>query len=413
MKILIICDIFPPAFGPRMGYLCKYMKRVGWEPIVLTEYIEDTTFSFLAENVDVTYVKFYRSKRKIIKKLEWALIQLLDLLFHYKDKKIEQEATSLLNKGGYNGILCSTYRTFPLPAAVNVATKFNLPIVADLRDIIEQYAGNEFITNLPHTFTWLDDWLITSFRKRLLKDRNQALIAVNYITTVSPWHVEVLKQYNQNTELIYNGYDPEIFYPEQFSTSNFLITYTGRLISLATRDPKLLFEAVRDMDKKKQITSNKFRIQWFTDVKSRNIIKLEAKKYQIERYMDYYEYISASNIPQILKQSSILLQLANLSSKTGPKGFMTTKLFEAFAVEKPILCVRSDEDCLEKTITETNSGISARTVEETKDFILEKYKEWKIKGYTTQKVNKDKISKYSRVNECSQFANIFNQVANK
>lgn len=410
MKILIICDIFPPAFGPRMGYLCKYMKRAGWEPIVLTEYIEDTTFSFLTGNADVTYVRFYRSKRKIIKKLEWILIQILDLLFHYKDKRIEQEATSLLNKGGYKGILCSTYRTFPLPAAVKVATKFNLPIVADLRDIIEQYAGNEFIANFPHTFTWLDNWIITSFRKRLLKDRNQALIAVNYITTVSPWHVDVLKQYNQNTELIYNGYDPEIFYPEQFSTPRFLITYTGRLISLATRDPRLLFEAVKDMDKRKQITPETFRIQWFMDVKSHNIIKLEAQKHQIESYMDYHEYVSASNIPQILNQSSILLQLTNLASKTGPKGFMTTKLFEALAVEKPILCVRSDEDCLEEIILKTNCGISAKNTEEITNFVLEKYNEWKEKGYTIQNLKRDEVSNFSRIKECDQFINIFNIV---
>ena len=49
MKILILCDMFPPAFGPRMGYLCKYMRRAGWEPVVVTEQIDDSTFSFLKE----------------------------------------------------------------------------------------------------------------------------------------------------------------------------------------------------------------------------------------------------------------------------------------------------------------------------------------------------------------------------
>lgn len=410
MKILIICDIFPPAFGPRMGYLCKYLKRAGWEPVVLTEQIDDTTFSFLAENTDVTYVKFFRTKGRIIRKLEWILILLLDLLFHYKDKKMEKEATQLLNKGGYDGILCSTYRTFPLPAAVHVATKFNLPIIADLRDIVEQYAGNEFIANMPRTFTWLDNRIAASFRKRLLKDRNHALRAVNCVTTVSPWHVEIIKVINPETKLIYNGYDPEIFYPEQIRTSKFVITFTGRLISLATRNPQLLFEAIKELNDDKRITSEKIRIQWFTDAKSQDIIRQEVKKYQIESYMDYYNYIPASEIPGVLNKSSILLQLANLSSTTGPKGFMTTKLFEAFAVEKPILCVRNDEGCLEKTIIETNSGISAKTVSEVKDFILDKYKEWESKGYTTQHIVRDEAAKYSRVSECESFMNIFRSI---
>ena len=64
MKILILCDMFPPAFGPRMGYLCKYMKRAGWEPVVVTERIDDNTFSFLKGETSVTYVNFFRSKKK-------------------------------------------------------------------------------------------------------------------------------------------------------------------------------------------------------------------------------------------------------------------------------------------------------------------------------------------------------------
>lgn len=46
-KLLIICDMFPPAFAPRMGYLCKYLTHMGWEVTVVTEYIEDNTFEFL------------------------------------------------------------------------------------------------------------------------------------------------------------------------------------------------------------------------------------------------------------------------------------------------------------------------------------------------------------------------------
>lgn len=410
MKILIICDIFPPAFGPRMGYLCKYMKRAGWEPVVLTEYIDDQTFAFLTGNANAHYVKFFHATGKIVGKLEWVFILLLDFLFHYKDKKMLKEASHLLENGEYAGILCSTYRTFPLPAAVQAAKKFNLPVIADLRDIIEQYANNEFIAHSFHTVSWLDKLITATFRRRLLKDRNLALSKVDYITTVSPWHTQILSKYTSKVELIYNGYDPEIFYPEQFTTPRFLITYTGRLLSLATRDPQLLFEAIVQLDREKEISPETFRIQWFIDKESQDIIEKEVEKYKIESYMDFHKYIPASEIPGILNRSSILLQLANKSTQSGPKGYMTTKLFEAFAVEKPVLCVRSDEGCLEETINRTHTGLSARNTEEVYLFLGHHYREWKEKGYTKINVNKEEINCFSRQAQAKQFMELFTKL---
>jgi glycosyltransferase involved in cell wall biosynthesis len=411
MKLLILCDMFPPAFGPRMGYLCKYMKRAGWEPVVLTEQIDDTTFSFLTGNADVTYLKFYRTKGRISRKLEWLWIQFLDILFHYKDRRMEHEATSLLSKGGYEAILCSTYRTFPLPAAVKVAARFGLPAVADLRDIIEQYPGNEFIAHPPRTLAALDRLIAASFRKRLLRDRNRALTAAAGITTVSPWHVEILKKYNPDTQLIYNGYDPEIFYPEAFRTTQFIITFTGRLLSPAVRSPELLFEAIRDLDKGKEITPETFRVRWHTDTPSEDAIRNEANKHRIAAYMEYPGYVPAHAIPEILNRSSVLLQLANRADENGPKGIISTKLFEAFAVEKPLLLVRSDESYLARLIADSQTGLAATEPGEVCRFLRHYYARWKAQGYTSIEPRRDIIESFSRSKQAEQFMQIITRHA--
>lgn len=414
MKILILCDMFPPAFGPRMGYLCKYMKRAGWEPVVVTEQIDDDTFAFLAEDTQVTYINYYYSSGKWFRRLEWLSVFLLDFCFRYKDKMMAKTATSLLKEGGYAGILCSTYRTFPLPAAQKVADRFKLPFVADLRDIVEQYASNEYIAHSFRTFPWLDRQITSIFRRRLLKERNKALQKADYVTTVSPWHTEILKRHNPHTELIYNGYDPELFFPEHgCTTAQFLITYTGRLISLATRDPHLLFEAIARLDREKKISPDKFRLQWYVDAESGKMIKQVADTYPISSYMDFFEYVPASDVPGILNRSSVLLQLANKSSGSGPKGFMTTKLFEAMAVEKPLLCVRSDEGCLETTILRTKSGIAARAVDEVYAFLLHHYTAWQEKGFTQAKVNRDAVECFSRKKQAEQFMSIFTRLNSK
>lgn len=405
--------MFPPAFGPRMGYLCKYMKRAGWEPVVVTEQIDDNTFSFLKGETEVTYVKFYKIKEGVLRKLEWICILLLDFLFHYKDRKMTKVATRLLEKGGYGGILCSTYRSFPLPAAQKLAAQFQLTLVTDLRDIIEQYAAHEYIASTFHTFPWLDKKITTLFRHKLLDDRNKALKKADYVTSVSPWHIEKLKPYNPKVELVYNGYDPEIFFPKQHTTSQFIITYTGRVISLATRDPRILFEAISLLDKEKRIAPDDFRLQWYIDDCSKALLEQAAAPYSISQYMDFFGYVPASEIPDILNHSSVLLQLANKFASDGPKGFMTTKLFEAMAVEKPLLCVRSDESYLETAIQKTHTGVAARTVEEVCAFLQEQYKFWKNKGFTQVNADRKAVEEYSRMKQAEQFMRIFTRLNSK
>ena len=405
-KLLILCDMFPPAFAPRMGYLCKYLKRMGWEMSVVTEYIPDETFSFLTGNVTVSSIHFYKATRRISKRLEWMWIMLLDFLFHYKDRKIMREGSHILKGGTYKAILCSTYRTFPLWAAMELSRQFSLPFVADLRDIIEEYAADEYMTHKTRTLPWLDTWITRIFRNRLLRDRNKTLRAAHCVTTVSPWHVEVLKAYNPQVELIYNGFDPDLFYPEIIKTSRFTITYTGRLLSLAIRDPELLFLAIARLSADKEITPDKFQVVWYTDPDSQAVIDKEARRIGVEAFMEYHAYVPAHEIPHILNSSSILLSLANKFEATGPKGFMTTKFFESLAVEKPILCVRSDEAYLAEVIHETRSGLAATHVDEVCAFLSHHYEEWKEKGYTTATTDRSKITPYSRREQAKQFAQI-------
>ena len=109
--------------------------------------------------------------------------------------------------------------------------------------------------------------------------------------------------------------------------------------------------------------------------------------------------------------SSILLVLTTLSTPNGTHGIMGTKFFENIGIEKPILCVRSDEECLADAIKQTNAGLAATNVEEVKAFVLDKYHEWKQNGYTRQQVvNKEQ---FTRQHEAAQFEQLFLTVINR
>lgn len=408
-RLLILCDMFPPAFAPRMGYLCKYLKRSGWEVHVVSEQIEDHTFAFLEGYADsVHYISFYSACHPLLRKLQWIVVMILDLLFHYKDWKMGKVAANVLRQQDCQAIIGCTYRTFPLPAAARLAQQFKLPFIADLRDIVEQYAADEFIAHPLPLPRQVNRCLNGYFRRRLLHDRNQALAQAAAVTTVSPWHVQILKAYNPHAHLIYNGYDPELFYPEHLLSKRFTITYTGRLLSLALRDPSLLLAAIQRLDQAQAIQPDTFQVAWYTDDASKALIEQEADRFGVSAYMDYRGYIPASEIPRVLNQSCVLLLLTNKAEKEKLQGIMTTKFFESLAVEKPILCVRSDEACLAETIQRTHSGLAATQVEEVCQFLLRYYNEWKTKGYTTSAVDRSQLRQFSRQEQANQFIKLIN-----
>ena len=141
-------------------------------------------------------------------------------------------------------------------------------------------------------------------------------------------------------------------------------------------------------------------------MRSRSLIEQEAHRLSVSPYMEFRPYVPASEIPHILNQSALLLLLTNRADEGGPHGILTTKFFEYMAVEKPILCVRSDEGCLAETIQQTHSGLAATEVEEVCQFLLHYYQEWQINGKTTSKVDRSQLKQFSRQEQANQFATL-------
>lgn len=409
MKVLIMCDLFPPAFGPRMGYLCKYLVEMGWEPVVLTEATEDKTFAFLAGHCPVTRVNFYPARSVWLRKVQW----LFTFLTGGKERRMFREAERMTRREAFDVLLCSTYRTFPLRSAARIARKHHLPWIADLRDMVEQYPGSEFIPRPLPAWGGFGQWLIARFKSHSIAIRNRALSEATCITTISPWHVALLKKDFREVRLVYNGFDPDTFFPTNKITRHFIITYTGRLLSLAMGDPSLLLEALSRLAKAGQLQPEQCRVRWYVNDASRQVIGKEATKWGVSPFMDFKEYVPAARVPEVLNDSSVLLVLTNSSAGKGPKGIMPTKFFEALAVRKPILCVRSDEGVLEQALQETHAGLAARKVEEVCTFLLKYLNEWQREGCTHSDADEEKIKVYSRREQAKEFIRIFEQAIGK
>lgn len=404
MKILIVCDTFPPEFAPRMGYLCKYLHRMGCTAdVVCEQYSEDIRFDFLAGSASkIKRIRFFRSLALPKPRLEWGLLALRDLFFHTKDRRLVREIQRDTSFTGYDLVLCSTYRTFPLRAAAILAGYFHAPLVADLRDIVEQYPDRSYLTHrLPFAS------LIT---RHLLKERNRVLRKAAAVVSVSEWHRHFLKRFNSNTHLIYNGYDPELFFPEHRADPYFRIVFTGRMLSFKIRNPDWLFEAVSRLKQNGQISDSDFRLCWYVEPEGRRPLQEMAHHYGIEALSECHDFIPADKVPALLNRSSILFQMANKADENGPKGIMTTKIFEALAVGKPLLLIRSDESYLEALINRYHCGLAARNVESIMEFILAQYQKWKETGSTAIPVNPEIAQYFSRKGQAEQFFQLFKTI---
>lgn len=410
-KILIICDIFPPQWAPRMGYLCKYLKDLGWAPFILTFNANipnhDKDYSHLVFDTAVERINISQDEREIfLKNTKYNPLQKIKIFIlpDYNrppgvNEKMYISGIKILNKCKFDLILCSVHQITPLAVAKRLAQRFNIPWVADLRDIVEQN----------------DRRKVVSFREklsmqRIIFRRNYLLRKATATTSVSPWHVNLLKKINHNSFLIYNGFDPELFqFGKPRATTQFTICYTG-VIDNNLCDPSFCFIALSKLIRDNVIKPDKLKIIFYSNHETHEYVMREAKRYNIEFLLECMPFVKATVIPEILHQSNILLMLTNKSDSNGQQGIMTTKFFEYLGTGRPILLTRSDESFLEQALLEAKAGIAARTVDDAYNFIKEKHTEWQKNGFTTGTTDERVIFKYSRKEQAHQFVRIFNSM---
>jgi glycosyltransferase involved in cell wall biosynthesis len=398
--VLIITDHFPPESAPRMGYLSKYLGDYNWKGIAISPFYDNerNTFDYLSGYIPCKRVS--ASEKNIKKNIFQKGIGFFspDLRIPWWiNKKMIQLANDLVSKEQVDIVLCSTWTLFPLNIAYKISKLFNIPWIADLRDIYEEYPVKTSI-------------LMGLFNKIGKLRRNYLLKKSNYVTVVSKKHQEILSNYKIKARIIYNGFDSELFIPSKNRRlDKFRIVYTGTLSNFSVGyDISPLFSSINKLFNNGYIGYENFRIQFYSDSKSREIINDLAIKYKINDFIDIFNNISFIEIPKILNDASILLLLVPGRNM----GIMTTKFYEYLGVGRPILCIWNDEGEIEDIINKSNTGIAAKIEEEIQSFIKNKYDEWLNTGYVNSDNNNDFIMQFSRKNQAKQFTDLFNIIIN-
>ena len=177
------------------------------------------------------------------------------------------------------------------------------------------------------------------------------------------WHAEFIRQFNPNVHVLYNGYDPKQFYPEDIPTNQFTISYIGSLFEWQKPALEIVKQAIHE---------------------------LNNHEIELNIHTPKENPIAHDQLGDAIRRSSIMLVLTSPDTH----GMLTTKFYEALGCEKPILCVPSDHGALAELIEYTHAGIATDDKEAIKTFIIEKYNEWKKQSFTRETTtHKDEFSR--------------------
>lgn len=360
-RILIVSDPYSqPSFIPRLRFLCDYLVQCGYQPVVYTEQFQSHDFPHTYPIHEKPL--YYRHS------WQWLLLALWSLITDWRNRQFSRWLCRQVQNDSFDLVFCTTFSTFPLRAALDVARLHHIPLFVDIRDLDEQVPDSQ---SQSHRRWWARPFR-RIYRTINIRRRNRVLRYADCITTVSPWHVDFLRRFNANVHLIYNGYDPIQFYPQDIPSKEFLITYIGRIFEF--QSTSLIEQAVRE---------------------------LALPGLRLNLHTPDCNPIPISEVGDEIRRSSILLVLTNPSAH----GMMTTKFFEALGCEKPILCTPSDESLLAQTIRDTRAGLASSDLDEIKAFIIDKYHEWQTRGYTRQPVIG--TDRFSRQHQAEQFLQLF------
>ena len=441
-KVILIAFYFNQVneiASKRLRALAKYLPQFGWEPIVIvpdlgfipkenddlncriiyTEY--EDMFSHFSNKFKKSESKFPEDSKDSIESNDEKLkdstsysnpiaskaISIAGEVFAYPDgmkywhESAFEEASKLIEEEEIDAIISSSWPITCHTIAKDLNEKYDLPWVADLRDLwnLNPYVSHTFIRNY--------------FEKRLeLKTFENA----DALTTTTDLAAKTLSTLHPMSRIvpILSGYDKDDFKfleelvskKDDFSTDSpekLKFIYAGSLYG-GKRDPSYLFEAIRQLEDENKLDSSKISIEFYGDSTGLEEI---AKRNGLSDIVHIGGKIAHEEVLKKQLNSDVLLLISWDNEKE--KMFIPGKIYEYFALKKPVLSIGYKEGSLKDLIEETKVGYHVSSLESTKEVLLDIYDDFIENGAV--ELNSDiNIEDYSMENMAKKFADLLNEL---
>lgn len=438
---MIIASDFPPVGGvstQRTLKFVKYLHCFEWNPIVLTIKINRYTKIFMP--VDTSLCSEIPKNVKIyaVNSYYW-LWHLLPLLYAVEKELEGNKFYKFLGamriymyiiwilerlspeplvvwypfaiRNGHNIIkrhdIYMLYSTSPNPVAhliaMKLATKYNIPWVADFRD---PWAYASW-THKVRPMKLLDMRL----EKKVLARADRLIITLPKL--MNEFKI-IEKKFNPaRCSLILNGYDEEDFRdisPHIFE--QFTIVYTGRLHH-PRRSPHHLFDALSFLFQEFPDLKSKIRVVLIGTTSS-SVTRL-VKEYKLEDCVEMKGHLEHKKALSYICGASVLFLLALKAKGMGKpfqgKDVISLKLFEYLRAKRPILALVPEDSDSARIVQATRSGVVVEPTDyqKAKKVILDMYEKYR-EGQLKLRSNDSLIQRYERKVLTKRLAGIFDDL---
>ena len=203
---------------------------------------------------------------------------------------------------------------------------------------------------------WVDDPYndYPQWRTNLLArlERRVVASATGVVTVSEPWAEFYRAKFGKPVATIYNGYDPQdfAFEPDDGNpppSDKLTITYTGVIYS-GRRDPSPLFEALKLLGPDRQ----RCRVVFYGSAP--DLVRPVAERCGVGDLVEVHPPVPYKESIQLQRAADVLLLLQWNDPKE--QGNCPAKLFEYFAVRRPILGLGLEDGVPAKFIRERSAG---------------------------------------------------------
>ena len=428
-KVLIITYYWPPSGGAgvqRWLKFAKYLRRVGWEPVIYTPlnpeypstdpalqmdipegitvlktpirepYMLYKWFSGLkgSERVQPGFISETKRPALAAKISAWIRGNLFipDARCLWISPSIKY-LTKWLKHNKVDALVSTGPPHSMHMIALGVKKKMNIPWLADFRDPWTQI---DFFPKL----------MLTPWAESRHKKLEQSVLATaDRVVTVSQTCAHNLENLcGRSIEVVANGYDEDDFDNlPPFSYDSFRITHLGSLN--ADRNPHKLWEALANLVNLDPFFAEKLSVRLIgkTDISVIDSIATHG----LSGYLEKIDYLPHDQALNRASRSAVLLLAIN--NAPNALGIATGKLYEYFALQRPILAIGPENGDAAALIRQTESGRVADF--DDRDKMIQILQGWKEDFLLRQlDIRSGNSDQHTRRKLTSQLANILEAI---
>ncbi len=358
-KVLIITYYWPPSGGSgvqRWVKFCKYLPDFGWSPIVYTPSNPERPA------IDHSLLHDIPNEVSVIKQPIWEPYQLYKKFVGLK--KDEKLGSALMKSGNERSIfhdisvwirgnlfipdarkfwiapsvrfLTNYISSNPVDVIVSTGPPHSLHLIAQH---VSEKTGTPWLADFRDPWTNIDffeDLNLSSFaRRKHHRLEKNVLTAADKLTVVSnTMKMEFSEITDTEISVIPNGFDAEDFPDFDYKPNEFCtISHVGMMTP--TRNPQIIWEALRELADENTEFNQRFRLQLIGKVDA-SIIELVHQK-KLSHLVQFKEYVPHDQIINVEQSSEALLLIINNTPNAAL--LLTGKLFEYLAAKRPIVCI--------------------------------------------------------------------------